>query len=452
MRDNKAILLEGPVERSILKMTLPMLIGMIGMSVFNIVDTYFVGQLGSLELAAMSFTFPVIMIQGAISMGLGMGTSAIISRAIGTGNHEQVKRLTTDSLFLSFMIVVVVVVVGLLTMDPVFRALGAKGESLILVKQYMYIWYLGVPFVTIPMVGNNAIRATGNTLIPSMIMLVSIFVNIILDPLLIYGVGFFPKMGLEGAALATVIARAVTFVASLLFLNFKFKMLTLKLESFSEIIKNWKKLLSIGIPGALTQLIIPISIGIITKLVSSYGNPAVAALGIGSKVEMFAFSPLMALGASLIPFIGQNKGAGNPERIKQGVAFAQKFSLVLGAAIFLILYFFGKPIVSFFINEEMKNTAKIIEVATSYFSIVSIGYGFQGMLALNAASFNALHKPMQASAVNILRMFVIYIPLAILANQYFGLKGIFCATTISSFIAGGISYLWLRKELQKDLS
>lgn len=451
MKKNNARLLTGPVEISILKMTLPMLIGMIGMSIFNIVDTYFVGQLGPLELAAMSYTFPVVMIQGAISMGLGVGASAIISRAIGQGDERKVKRLTTDSLILSVIIVTVIIIAGILTIDPLFSALGAKGKTLSLVKEYMFIWYLGVPFVTIPMIGNNAIRATGDTFTPSMIMVLAIIVNVILDPLLIYGIAPFSKMGLAGAALATVIARAVTLVASILLLHFRYGMLTFHFGKIQEIWNSWKKLLWIGVPAALTQLIIPISIAVITRMVSGYGDPAVAALGIGSKVEMFAFSPLMALGASLIPFIGQNKGAGQPERIQTGIVFAQKLALALGVVLFILLYYLGTPIAGFFINEKMQDTSKVIEVATLYFTIVSIGYGFQGLLALNAASFNALNRPLQASAVNALRMFALYIPLALIAKRFWGIAGIFWAATVSSVLAGAISYFWLKRELIRDI-
>ena len=206
----KANLTEGDPGKTIMKLTGPMMIGMIGMVIFNLVDTLYIGRLGTEALAAMSFTLPVVMLQGSISMGLGVGVSAVISRAIGAGNQEKVKRLTTDSLFLSVLIVTSFVVLGYLTIDPLFRLLGAEGELLILVKQYMSIWYVGVPFVVIPMIGNSAIRAAGNTVIPSGIMLTAITVNIVLDPLLIFGIGPFPRMELAGAALATVIARSTT--------------------------------------------------------------------------------------------------------------------------------------------------------------------------------------------------------------------------------------------------
>lgn len=164
MTNNKrARLTEGPVARTLVNLTIPMLLGLVGIAAFNLVDTYFVGQLGTAELAAMSFTFPVVMIVGSVAQGLGIGVSAVVSRAIGEKNEHRVKRLTTDGLLLSVLVVAGFVVLGLSTIDLVFRFLGATPEVLVLIEQYMRIWYLGVIAVVIPMVGNSAIRATGDT-------------------------------------------------------------------------------------------------------------------------------------------------------------------------------------------------------------------------------------------------------------------------------------------------
>ncbi len=231
-----------------------MMVGIIGMVMFNLVDTYFVGRLGKLHLAAMSFTFPVVMVLQSIALGLGIGASAVIARAIGEGDHHRVQRLTTDSLMLSFIIVVVFVVIGLATIEPLFRLLGAGEELLPLIKSYMRIWYIGVAFVVIPMVGNSAIRATGDTVTPSIIMLIAIAVNLGLDPLLIFGIGPFPRLELAGAAIATVIARATTMTISLLVLYFREKMIVLKMPSLKEGIDSWKKILYIALPAGGTRL------------------------------------------------------------------------------------------------------------------------------------------------------------------------------------------------------
>ena len=166
-----------------------MLIGIAAIVLFNVVDTFWVGQLGAAELAAMSFTFPVVMVVFSVSMGIGIGATAVIARALGHGDEDQVRRLTTDALLLANVAVTAVAIGGLLTMDPLFRALGADEATLVLIRQYMVPWYLGVGFLVIPMVGNSAIRATGDTKTPSYVMLVTGLVNAVLDPFLIFGWG-----------------------------------------------------------------------------------------------------------------------------------------------------------------------------------------------------------------------------------------------------------------------
>ena len=178
----KAKLTEGSVGMGLIKLTLPLIWGVFAVIGFSLADTYFVAQLGTRELAAMSFTFPVVTILGSIAMGLGTGTASIIGRAIGEGNHYRVQRLTTDSLMMSLPIVAIFALFGLATISPLFTALGAGAEVLPLVRDYMSIWYIGIICLVVPLVGNSAIRASGNTAVPSLIMIVAAAVNVALDP------------------------------------------------------------------------------------------------------------------------------------------------------------------------------------------------------------------------------------------------------------------------------
>jgi Na+-driven multidrug efflux pump len=147
-------LTHGPIRPILVRLTIPMLFGIVGMVVFNLVDTIFIGRLGTNELAALSFTFPVVMVITSLGLGLGTGASSLISHAIGVGNRNRVQRITTDSLVLSLLIVIIFASVGYFTIDPLFKALGATPEIIKHIRAYMEIWYLGVPFVIIPMVGN----------------------------------------------------------------------------------------------------------------------------------------------------------------------------------------------------------------------------------------------------------------------------------------------------------
>ncbi len=436
----KQQLTEGKITPLLLKLTLPTVWGVFAVIGFNIVDTYFVGQLGTKELAAMSFTFPVVTLLGSVSMGLATGTASVISRAIGEGNRYKVKRLTTDSLTVSLLIVAILVVLGLTTINPVFTALGAKPEIMPLIRQYMETWYLGIIFLVVPMVGNNAIRAAGNTLIPSVVMTVAGIVNAVLDPIFILGVGPIPAMGLQGAALATVIGRATTLAASLFFLHYREKMICWELPSVKVLLRNWQNILYIGIPAAGTNMITPISITFITRLMASYGTAAVAGFGVASKVEIFSIIMPLALSASFSPFVGQNWGAKKYDRLYLGLRLGFQFCLFWGGVVAIALGIGGSWVVSVFDKDP-----EVVEVAAQYLLIVPISYGAAGIILISNVTFNALGKPLHSMAIAITRMLFLYVPLAYLGSWLFGINGIFAAACFANLAVGIGAYFWYQK-------
>jgi putative MATE family efflux protein len=441
-KSKKPLLINGPVGKTLIRLTGPMIVGIVAMMAFNLVDTYFVGHLGTDELAAMSFTFPVIMIIASVALGLGIGASAVISRAIGEGDQNQVKRLTTDSLLLAVSFVTLIVITGLITITPLFTLLGATPKIMPLIKQYMLIWYPGMIFVVVPMVGNNAIRATGDTKTPSLIMLLAVAVNGILDPLLIFGYGPFPRLELAGAAIATVIARTVTLTVSIRILYHREKMLTFKIPSITEIIKSWKRILYIALPTAGTNIIIPISVGVITRIIADYGPEAVAGFGVASRIETFVLTIIMALYSVLGPFIGQNWGAGKKERVRVSVVYSQRFAMLWGAAMFILLAVTGKSIASLF-----NKNPQVVTVAGTYLLIVPIAYGLHGVLRLSTAVLNVLNRPFHSALLILTQAIILYIPLALIGSHIWNLKGIFSASVLSFIITGLAAYLWLKKIL-----
>jgi len=443
MSQNPAKLTQGPIASTIVKMSLPMLAALAGMFVFNLTDTFFIGQLGKDQLAALTFTFPVIIFFVSLAFGIGTGTSVLISRAIGEGNQQKVKRLTTDSLLLIFLISLVGVIIGLSTTDELFSFLGAEGKILEYVKQYMYIWYIGVIFVMIPMVGNNAIRATGDTKTPSKIMMVAIGANLILDPILIFGFGPIPALGIEGAAWATLFSRAITLIAALHILEHREKMISFKIPKLSEITDSFAQILKIGMPTAITRILFPIGTGIITKMIAVYGVGAVAAFGVGSRIEILAIAPLMALSSVIGPFVGQNAGAKFYDRIKISVEGSHRFVFLYGLIAWATLSFFAPYLVALF-NEE----PDVVTIGTQYLYIVPIATAFIGLMMISSTVLNVLHRPIKAGIMSILQMFVIYIPLGWLLTFVFDLTGIFIAYVISFIIVGIISVLITLKEIK----
>ncbi len=436
----KAMLVEGAVGKMLFRMAVPMVFGMLGIVVFNLADTFFVAQLGTPELAALSFTFPVVLVVGSIAMGLGVGVSAVISRAIGKGDHNRVQRLTTDSLVLALLIVVVAVILGIFTINPLFTQLGATPEIIALIRQYMTIWYLGAVFVIVPMVGNNAIRATGDTKTPGMIMVVAATINIILDPILIFGLGPFPMLGLKGAAIATVIARATTLIVALWVLIYRDKMVSFDLPSYKTLLASWSPVLYIGLPAAGTKIIFPFAIGVVTRLLASYGPSAVAAFGVATRIEFFALIAVIALSTVVGPFVGQNWAANLYDRLELGMKYSTRFSMLWGVVLFVFLVVLARPLALLFSDDP-----GVVSTIVLYLWLVPISYGLQGVFQISTTALNVFHRPMHSAALTVVQMFVLYIPLTYIGSSLFGLKGIFAAIVAAYAFSGILSYLVLRR-------
>lgn len=444
MKKRSKNLTEGNIKKQLFSLTWPMLFGMMGMVIFNLVDTYFVGRLGVNQLAAMSFSFPIVMFINSLSQGIGIGTSSLVSRNIIAESRDNVRRMASRAVLLGVIVVFIFVTIGLNTMRPVFASLGAGDDILDYVVDYMGIWYFGVPFVVIPMIGNNIVRATGDTFLPGMLMVTSAVANIILDPILIFGFGPVPAMGIKGAALATVIGRSIGLIFILFVLIRRENLLTLKFGKLKEIIYTWRNVLFIAGPAAIGMLITPISIGFITKIIAGFGKEAVAAFGVASRVEMFALMVIVSLGSVLIIFIGQNISKNKFERIFKSLSFSMKFSMLWGIIVFILFLFLGKTIASVFTDDPM-----VIDIARKYFYIVGSSYGFQGLLMLSASSFNGINKPYPSAIFSVVRMVVLYAPLAWVGAKIIGITGVFWAGFAANIIVGVVSFRYLYSTVRK---
>ncbi len=433
----KPELTEGQVPIQLLRLTLPMIWGVLSVLAFSLADTYFVAQLGTKELAAMSFTFPVVTILGSIAMGLATGTSSVIARVIGRGEQQQVQRLTTDSLLLSLLIVSILASLGLITINPLFATLGAELELLPLIRDYMNIWYLGMVFLVVPMVGNSVIRASGNTVLPSLIMTLAAGVNILVDPLLIFGWGPFPALGLKGAAMATVISRASTLVASLAFLHFHERLLLFSFPSLKGMVTSWRSLLSVGLPAAATNLISPLAVSFVTSLMAQYGAEAVAGFGLASRLEALALIAPLALSASIGPFVGQNWGAQQYGRVKRAVKVSFWFCLSWGSLVAVLLVTAAPEIAVWFDSDP-----GVVASATVYLTLVPISYGALGIVFTASSAFNALGQPLPALGMSLSRLLLLYVPLTYLGSWLFGISGIFAAACLSNGIVGLGAWFW----------
>ena len=443
MATAQARLTQGSVGRHLVDMTVPVLFGIFTMMGQAFVDMWFIGRVGDRELAALSFAFPILMIVTSVAIGLGAGTSSVVARAIGAHNHRRARRLATDSLMLSFGITAIISAIGFLTINPLFTLLGAPADMIPLIAGYMTILYVGVPFVVVGMVGMSSMRATGDTKLPSMLMIIAAVTNVILDPILIFGVGPVPAMGLNGAAMAALLARAAIFGGTLYFMRMRLDMLTFKKPDPGELRNSWATILHVGIPAAATNAIIPISTGVITAMLARYGPEAVAGFGVASRVESLTLVMFYALSAVIGPFVGQNIAAGRADRIFEALRLCMLFCLGTGLIIAALLAI-GRD----WVPTLFSDNPQVTDVSTLFLMIAPVSYGAYGMVMFVNASFNGMGKPMPAVHISVSRMALIYIPLAFIADRMFGIAGIFAAYAVANIVMAVVAYAWACASVQ----
>lgn len=417
-------------------MTGPMILGTITMMLFNVVDTFFVGQLGTDPLAAVSFTFPVTFTVISLSIGLGIGTSAVVARFQGENKPEEVKRISTHAIFLAVILVFTLSMLGYATINPLFTALGAEPDLMPMIHDYIGIWYLGVCFVVIPMNLNSSMRALGNTLVPALVMGGAGVINGILDPLLIFGLGPFPELGVKGAAIATVISWAIACVTLFFTPTVKHHLIQFEIPRWSQVTHSWRMLLRIAVPAAGSNMLTPISAAMVTAMIAQLGSESVAAFGVAVRIESISMIVILSLSMTLPPFVSQNFGANRFDRVREGISKAFIFSLGWQFFIYLVL-FLAAP----FIANAFSDHPAVIEHITFWLRVVPLAYGAQGVVILTNSSMNALHKPMRAVVLSVIRLFIFYIPFAYVGLELYEWKGFVIFLCAGYFLMGCVSAL-----------
>lgn len=428
-------LLTGSIPKVLRQMTVPMTFGMVAILMFNLVDTFFISLLGTDALAAISYTFPITFAVNCITMGIGMGLSTSIGRLLGQGQSSDAARFATHGLILAVVLVTLACFIGLLTIDPLFLLLGAKAELLPLIHQYMQIWYFTIPLLVIPMAGNSAIRATGDTKTPAKIMMLAGVINGLLDPLLIFGYGPFPELGIQGAAIASALSWFGALCGSLYVLVKRERLLALPKPLHLR--HNWQQILKIGTPAALSNAMTPLSGAILMMILSSHGTEAVAAYGAAQRIESILILVLMSLTSALTPFMAQNLGANNPQRSFAGLFLAMRFSVVFQITIFIMMVPLSIPLAALFSQEQ-----SVQDILWHYLLVVPFSYGFLGVVMMLVSALNALHEPMRAFQWSFMRLFVFTLPCAWLGSQVYEIEGLFIGIAAGNILAGLSGYFY----------
>lgn len=445
MTTGRVALTDGPVAPALRRLAVPMGLGFIFMILVNLVDTFWVARLGTDALAAMTFTFPVVSVVLSIAIGLMVGASTAIARAIGQGDQADVRRLTTHALLLGVGVVVLISALGVALQRPLFAALGAEAKLIDLIEGYMTLWFAGAFFVVVPMMANGALRAAGDATTPMRMMMAAAITNAILDPAFIFGFGPIPALGLEGAAIATIISRVVGMIYAFAVLAGREKQIDFGWPTVAGLRDSWRRILSVGLPATVTNIFQPVATAALTAIVATHGTAAVAAYGVGARLEGLVLIAPLALGSALSPFIGQNWGAHLGDRVAEGVRVSLRFVIVWGLAIFAVLAI-GAPWFAAAFTRDPDVAASL----TIYLQVVPIGYAAGSTVGIASSAFNAVDRAIRSTVLSLLRALVVAIPVAWLGSQLFGLRGVFLGLVVAAVVAALLGLRWLRVLTEPD--
>jgi putative MATE family efflux protein len=320
--------------------------------------------------------------------------------------------------------------------------LGAPAHLMPQINAYMQVWYWVSPLDAALWTCLASIRARGNALLESRIIIASAVLNLILDPLFIFGLFGFPRLEIMGAAVATLISVFVMLVFTIWHLHRNHDVFANIIAPVKVILDSWKHMLAIGIPAMVTNAIIPLSSAIVVAMLAGYGTDAVAGFGIAMRLEPTALIPFYALSAVSSPFFGQNYGARQFDRLLEARRAIMRFSLGFGLVLAIVMSLLAEPLAGLFTDSETIRT-----VAVEYIRIVSWSWGAYGIVMSVNASFNGSGRPLPSVFISSTRVIFIFLPLAFAGRWLFGLNGIFAASTIANLIVGLIAFMWLKRHI-----
>lgn len=417
-----------------------MVFGIAAVMSMSLVDAYFVGQVSSDQLAAIGFTFPVILTLQSLSIGLGAGAASVVSRAYGDGTREDICRLSTDALFLGLVIVTVLMIIGYFTIRPTFALLGADEKIMTDVVAYMQVWYLGLPLLVVPQIANSILRAGGDSLFPSIIMICAAVVNAILDPILILGLWGAPRLELVGAAWASNGVRAVTLVLALCIVIFRERLIILSWPGLAALANSWKRIIKVAVPAAVGSSINPIGIAVVTALLAGFSASVVAGFGVATRIEAFASIPMFALSAAIGPIAGQNWTSNNRDRVQRALIQSYLFCVLWSVFVAIVLWFSSD-----WISAQFTDDKAVAQQVSTYLKIVPISLMGYGVVTIASGCFNAIDEPRKSLVFYLIRSAVLYVPLSVVASLLAGATWVYVGIAIANALAGvSVAFLSIR--------
>jgi putative MATE family efflux protein len=426
-------LVQGKISGSIWKLAAPMMIGGALQDLFSMVDLYFVGKLGHIEVAALSIAGTVVAILMMLVQGIAVGTVALVAQFVGEKEYEKADEVMGQTFILGLIGAAIMYILRLFLVVPLLGLFGVSGEVLNLAAEYLEITF-GWSIVIFFFVGiNQALRGSGDARTPLNALILSNIINIFLDPMLIMGYGIFPQLGVRGSAIATVGSRGFGLIFLILHTLFGHSTVHLKMKCLKPNVALMRRIISIGSFASLQVLVREISFLFLMRLVSSFGDITLAAYGIGSRIRMFIMVPGFGFASAAAVLTGQNLGANQPKRAEKSAWRSVKYYEIIAIPIAIAFLIFAPNIVSIF------NThSEVIEIGSSFLRYLAVTFPFLAFSIVLGQAMNGAGDTRTPTIVNVIGQLLFRVPLAYIFALALdmGQSGIWLGINASDIVQG----------------
>lgn len=441
--------LEGSITRHVLRMMGPFSLAVLAMISTGIVDTIYLGRLTDdarpdlaiWALAALTYAWPLTFIGNSANIGLGAGTMSAVSRALGQGETERAKRHGAAAILLGLTVMTLLVSTMMIIAPKILHMAGARGDVHGMAVSYLLISLPGLVIVSVSSMSNNILRAGGEAALPSSIMIMASIINVILDPFLIFGWGPFPRLEVQGAALATLIGNIIGASFGFYVIFFHRKAVSFAEMTVGSIKNAWRIIGQVGIPAAGTNIVVPVAAFVAVSILGLTLNEAeVAAFGVASRAELLSIGVIYGLSACIGAITGRNGGAGKTERVSQTFRVCFLICFIWCSFMAIIMGVFAQQFALLFTND-----AALIEKIIPYFYIVPITLTGYGLVFVSAAGLNAIGHPLYGLTYTIIRSAILYIGFIFIGVHLAGLTGAYYGVAGANIISGMIAFVWTLK-------
>ncbi|HGJ65414.1 TPA: MATE family efflux transporter [bacterium] len=419
----------------------PTVVGMLVQVLYNLADTAYVGRLGAEAIAALTFSFPLFFILISINSGVGIGMGSRVSRLLGAKNLKEAENTAMHGLFISIAMAIIISILGIIAIKPLFRLFGASEEVLPIAISYMFTILIAIIFMFTSFIINSLFGAQGDTRTSTTIQITALIINIILDPIFIYPLGF----GVQGAAIATCIAFACSLALGICFIRKK-SYVKLRISAFSFSWETIRDIFSVGGTATLTMLLISIYMVFINKFMAHFGTEYVAAFGIVIRLESLATMPSMAVSFSLVTLVGMFYGAKRFDLLRGTIKYGMMVSVMFTVAIGIIFFIIPSIFLRIFTSDS-----NLLTLGSAYMRINVFTFPLMIISMVVSRSMQGMGFGFPGLIINFMRVILVAIPIAYIFVHVigYGYLSIGVAAVAGGLSASIVGIIWLQSKLRK---